>query len=97
MVEGARLLSEWTGNRSEGSNPFVSAIDYKRSFYARNGIISKAQNLWAFLLFAIDFLSIKTFRFSLIFLLNIPLSCKTPYSEKRSTEILVMGNQGLGN
>ena len=42
--------------------------------YARNGIASKAQHLRAFSLFAIDFLSIKTPRFSLIFLLYMPLS-----------------------
>ena len=65
--------------------------------YASDGIASKAQHLRAFLLFAIDFLSIKTPRFSLIFLLYMPLSWKTPYLEKRSTELLVMWNQGFGN
>lgn len=41
---------------------------------APDGIASKAQHLRAFLLFAIDFLSIKTPRFSLIFLLYMPPS-----------------------
>ncbi len=57
--------------------------------YARNGITSKAQHLRAFLPFAIDLLSIKPPIFSNFSPIYAPL--------KRSRELLVMGNQGVGN
>ena len=77
--------------------PHSPPLTTNKLSYARESIDSKAQHLQDFSLFAIDFLSIKTPRFSLIFLLYMPLSWKTPYLEKRSTELLVMGNQGFGN
>ena len=49
--------------------------------YAPDGIASKAQHLRAFSLFAIDFHSIKTPRFSLIFLIYAPFLKNTVLGE----------------
>lgn len=72
-------LRRTIGNRVEGNLsrvriPVSPPLTTNELSYARNGIASKAQHLQAFLLVAIDFLSIKTPRFSLIFLLYMPLS-----------------------